>query len=697
MAKFSLPTHVNPIQAAIAEHTKVGEGLRVPDIMEFVLSDRYLNRPNIYPRQATLLKAIFLQDELFTEYDYEVLAEWSDGFSLNANANEEGIWRYQGGHGIQPDILQRIQLNKAEGRKWFRECVIVIGRRGGKGYLGGICGAYVLWNYICKMDPQREYGIDRDKRLTGLVFAGKLNQAKTEQWADIINVIQGGPCFAPFVNRPQAESLSIYSPHDLVRMREMELRGIKNDQVDTATFRIIPKESTMMAGRGPAAFMQYYDEMAHVSSTTASANAEAVYQAATPALDQFKPDEFIYAGSSPWQMSGQFYENWQHSLEVDSNTGRPIYPDMFMVQLTSWDPYKDWEKAHTLYVKKGWKDRFSPLNKAVQEYDEKMKRLERANPETFAVERKSQWAASQNAYLNPDRVREMFSPYQGKQLQMQSSGHMQNVYVAHVDPSKSGANTGLAIAHLSDEPDDRGFHHVIFDLIKHWTPGDFDGQHGLPENNKEIDYIFLEEWLNKNVTDAFMPKDFTFDQFDASIIQRIRKYARDNRRPRSTMVYERTATKAINWKMAEAFKTALGLGLLHAPYYEQAELEMIYLQDMGHERVDHPTEGVIQTKDVFDAMCNAAYTLIGEEMSAFLNDEFMGFGMSGYLPGGVQPFSAEMSGSDPGAEDLFSQFREMNTRRGEEYARSSPSRLIQRPGAGGWSPSNPFSPKRPGW
>jgi len=696
VAKFSLPSHVNPIEAAIVEHTKVGEALRVPDIMEFVLSDRYLNRPNIYPRQATLLKTIFMQDELYTDYDYEVLEEWSDGFSLNTTPNEEGVWRYQGTTGIQPDILQRIHLNKAEGRKWFRECVVVIGRRGGKGYLGGLCGAYVLWNYICKMDPQREYGVDRDKRLVGLVFAGKLNQAKTEQWSDLAKVIQGSTCFAPFISRVQAESISLYSPHDLVRNRELELRGIKSD-VDTATFQILPKESTMMSGRGPAAFMQYYDEMAHVSTTTAKSSAEMVYQAATPALDQFGLDAFLYEGSSPWQMSGQFYENWLHSLEVDAATGKPVYPEMLMVQLASWDPYKDWERAPVLHVKKGWPERFSPLKRAVQEYDDKMKRLERANPETFAVERRSQWAASQNAYLNPDRVRAMFAPYQGETLQMKTSGHMQNVYVAHVDPSKSGANTGLAVAHLSDEPDERGFHHVIFDLIKHWTPGDFDGQHGLPDNGKEIDYVYLEEWLNKNVTDAFMPADFTFDQFDASIIQRIRKYARDNRRPRSTKVYERTATKQVNWKMAETFKTALGLGIIHAPYYEQAELEMIYLQDVGHERVDKPTEGPIQTKDVFDAIANAVYTLIGEEMAAFLNDEFMGFGLSGYLPGGVQPFGSEMSGSDPEAEDLFSQFREMNTRRGDQYAHSSPSRVIQRPGSGNWSPSNPFNPRSRGW
>ena len=396
-------------------------------------------------------------------------------------------------------------------------------------------------------------------------------------------------------------------------------------------------------------------------------------------------------------MAGQFYENWMNSLSIDAKTGEPIYPEMLMFQLESWDPYKDWDKAPTIKRRGGVYGRhhpkaglpregnFAPLKRAVQEYDEKMRRLERANPETFAVERRAHWASSQNAYLNPQRIAEMFLPYKEQTLIMQQSGHLLHTYVAHVDPSKSGANTALAIAHLDPEPDAEGFHHVVFDLIKHWQPGDF------PQNNNEIDYIFLEDWWNEYVTDAFMPETFTFDQFDASIIQRVRKYARDTRRPKATKVYERTATKQLNWKMAEAFKTALGLGLIHAPFYEQAEQELIYLQDIGHERVDHPTDGLVQTSDVADALFNVTYALIGEQMSAFLNDEFVDFSISGMLPGGVQPFSVEMSAPDGETSELFSQFSEMNSRRGQELAHRSPSRLMPRDGQRpGFSPANPF-------
>jgi hypothetical protein len=231
-------------------------------------------------------------------------------------------------------------------------------------------------------------------------------------------------------------------------------------------------------------------------------------------------------------------------------------------------------------------------------------------------------------------------------------------------------------------------YHVIFDLIKHWQPGDF------PENANQIDYIFLETWLNDNVTKAFMPGTFSFDQFDASIIQRIRKYAREREAPKQTEVFEQTATKDLNWRMAEAYKTALGLGLLHAPYYQQADLEMIFLIDKGNQRVDHPDMGPVQTKDVWDAMANVVWALIGEQMVAFMNDEFSKFSVKGALPGGVQPFSSEMGGSNTEASDLFAGFRQHTVRRGGELSHASPSRSMNRGRPQRWSPSSPWGAGR---
>src|SRR5690606_24825417 len=122
-----IPPGFDPLRAI---ELSVGFQNQVPDITEFVLSDRYLDRPNIYTRQATLLKVATLQTELFTDYDYEVIDQWARSYEETADENG------QGSHGIQPDVLERIALCQAEGRPWFREIISCIGRRGSKGYIG---------------------------------------------------------------------------------------------------------------------------------------------------------------------------------------------------------------------------------------------------------------------------------------------------------------------------------------------------------------------------------------------------------------------------------------------------------------------------------------------------------------------------------------------------------------------------------
>jgi len=923
----------------------LGKSLDIPDIITFVCHPQYLNRPDLYPRQATILKAMFLQDELFTQYDYDVIGEWSEGFSMPEHPGSDGNMRYQGTWGCQPDLLERIKMNKAEGRKWFRENVLVIGRRGGKGYLGGLAGAYVLWHFLSPEDPQAEWAIDRDKRLAAIVFAGKLSQARDEQWKDLTQVILGAPCFSKFISRPQAQKLTVYSQHDMIRAAERESRGIKSD-IDMASFEIFPKESTLMAGRGPASFMLYFDEMAHVdTSSGANASAEAVYSSATPSLDQFGEYGFIFEGSSPWQMSGQFYQNWQNSLEVHRDSHIPTYPEMFMVQLSSWDPYKDWEKAHKIRMRRKNPMPFKKKKKAMQEYDANMQKLEQANPETFAVERRcldpetrvlcadlvwrpiknlvvgdeiialdeyaeqrrqrkmrtatvlnkwsnqdiayrvtftdgthvtcsgnhrwlsapmsspssfywrsliadphtpgprrsikpgdtirfladpweedrsweagylagvydgegtaigyprrefrvsfvqnpgevldatlqylkalgfdvthipgdrraevhvitglsnvlrfvgqlgahklrrqaipgmwegramgrldgrssaktiatieqlpeqelidietstgtfvaeglishnSRWAAAMNAYLNPNRIADMFGEYEGERLQQQQRGRFTTLYVAHGDPSNVGDNFGLAIAHTT-EPDENGFKHVIFDRLHFWRPGDF------VENDLQIDYIEIEKYFKEEVLDAFVPTLLTFDQFGGPMmIQHLRKYVAEKKWPRRIDIAEQTATKPLNWKMAEAFKAALNMHLLHGPWHEQAELELTFLQDMGNQRVDHPSSGPVQSKDVADAMMNVVYNLIGEQMSAFLGAEFSGFSITGAMQGGMRPFPA-MDGENTG-NDVFDAFGAFNRMQGERLStQGMTGRSINRnPSGQTWSPSSPF-------
>lgn len=629
--------------------------LEIPDPITFVVGKEWLNRPNLYPRQATLLKIIFLREDLFTQYDYDVVAEWTDNFTRTGN------------NGIQPDVLERMRWLKANGYKWFREVLLVMGRRGGKGHISALALAYVLWHYMAKGDPQGHYGVDRDKKLACMVFAGKREQAKATVWQDLVNVILGSTCFAPYVNKPQAEKLTVFAPNDKIRIRKQLEKGIYSD-LDMATFEIVPKESTLMAGRGPTSFAQCYDEMAHVVATGANRSAEDLYNAATPSLDQFGKDAFIIEPSSPWQMMGQFYKNYQQALEKDED-GSALYPEKLMVQLASWDIYEDWQRAPqlpmfppnfkgdlleydkeppalellgslTVSYTEEEPPTFKRLEGAVQIYDDQMRKLERANPETFKVERKSHFAAAIDAYLNEEKIKGIFEPWQGRVLEMQERGILVKTYKGHGDPSKSNANFGFAIAHpevvIEEREKEDGsterveVTHCVFDLIYHFDPADF------PDHT--IDYDEVEQWVWDKIM-KFVPEELTFDQWNsASTIQRLQKKVRTAGLPKRVNVFEKTATSTHNWNRAETFKTAMNMGWVHAPYYEQAELELRYLQEKNG-KVDHPTVGPVQTKDVADCMMECVMTIIGDQVNNFLHADLSNFRPGATLAGGVKPFS----------------------------------------------------------
>jgi hypothetical protein len=83
-------------------------------------------------------------------------------------------------------------------------------------------------------------------------------------------------------------------------------------------------------------------------------------------------------------------------------------------------------------------------------------------------------------------------------------------------------------------------------------------------------------------------------------------------------------------------KTALGLNLVHAPFNEIANQEMTFLQDKN-KRVDHPTSGPVQTKDVYDCLAATVYYLLGEQIQEYVG-KALSRTPSVSLEGGVDTF-----------------------------------------------------------
>jgi hypothetical protein len=629
-----LPRPIVPAASFRPTDFSVFAGLQVPDPITFVVGARWLNRPRIYPRQATLLKVIFLREDLFTEYDYQVVDEWEVSF------------RTSGENGINPGILDRMRLLRREGYFYFKEVLLVMGRRAGKGYVSALAMAYVLWRYMAKGDPQEYYGIARDKKMACFVFASKKGHAIENLWGDLAGVIKSAPCFTKYVSRALGESLSVFAPNDFLRLQQQRQRGII-DTADPATFLIQPKESTQTAGRGPAAFMQGYDEMAHqVAATGASRSAEDVYESATPALDQFKKDAFITEPSSPWQMVGKFYENWLKTQELDES-GAPLYPHMMMIQLASWEIYYDWEDAHRLplFPLNFFGDLqeymevpppgFRQLKVAIQEYDREMELKEKANPETFAVERRAKWQTTQDAYLNPKKVEAIFEPWNGREITMRTTAKSLSMfYKGHADPSLANANFAISIAHK--EIDEHGFIHCVFDYIHHYSPSDFP--------NNIIDYIQLGDDVWRLI-EGFVPDEFTYDQWNsAEAIQRMNLRKRGANFPKAVNIFEKTADAKHNWERAETFKVAINQEWVHAPEYALAALELKYLQLKNGNKVVKQEIGPVQTKDIADTMMECVWTILGEQAHMWTHGALSSLHPSASAPGGIDPYSQERDG-----------------------------------------------------
>ena len=596
-----------------------------PDIITFATDNAYLNR-RLFPRQATALKLMFLGvdmqgNNIFTEYDHEVIAKWIR------------LYQDTGKEGIQPDIYERIEMNKVEARHWFREVILPIGRRGSKNFLLAIAGDYVLDHFIRLGDPHARYGIDSTKRLAGLVFAGKRDQAKSQQWRDMVMFLRESPRYNNgLISRLQAESLTLYS--------EQQRKNQNKSEMDNAIFEITARESTAMAGRGPATFMLIFDEIAHITPTT---QADELFDSALPSLEQFHKEGFIGIPSSPWQMIGKLWERWEMAHENDEDTGAPVYPEMMALAIPSWNIYEDWERtgAGGLYMlpKKIGSPPvyFDRKPGPIIVYDEQMARQERANPESFRVEFRGHFATILDAYLSEKRVNDIFDlGWQGKELVMKQQGLLPAIdYHCHGDPSQSGANFGWAVCHtelgpLEGNPEDM-VEHVIFDVVSAWVPGDFG------YNNMEIDYIAVEEDI-KGYIDRFMPVRITFDQFNSiGTIQRLRQYTMQREYPKRISIWERKANRALNWATYETFKTAIGLGLVRAPMFELAREELRFLQDVGG-KVEPPDSGPIQTKDVADCMAILVHDLIGGQVAAIVGGQLSSVPVRGMAQGGVNPY-----------------------------------------------------------
>lgn len=661
--------------------TKVG-------IVEFSESTDYCGKP-LFPLQRVLLKLFFLEEMEGWEED---LLTWM----INGGRNNEIL--------LSPGIRERREICRDRDMDHFGEIDLVGGRRSSKGYITGLAGTKKIWDVQQIPDPGKYYGLDADKEIYFQCVAASLDQAKKYQFADLYSCITRCAALAPYISKTQEESISIKCEVDDANIARMQQLGLKIAR-DFSKLRVRPLAANADTLRGAAALLLIFDEMAFMMPGESRSSAQECYNAAEPSLAQFGQHALLFCNSSPYTRIGQFYEQYALAMRAQDHADG-WYPQRMAIQFPSWSLFDKWwvdphkRFKHPVMVSPDWTDQLevdvpeSQLDDFSIGKREEEQLKERANPDSYKVERRAQWAEVLDAYLSPEKVDQAFTGKlpSGIPFGRTFGGSYVYTYMGHCDPSSTTAGFGFAMGHVEEFPDETGLfpdgvaRHVVFDIVKRWNPADFPG--GV------INYISVREELTV-LANLYRPVAITFDQYNSpGLIQELREETRKlgivNLR-----VNQVTATQAGNWNRWEAFKTALYLGLVHVPkdcineeatgifdHSEYAKQELKFLQEVQTgqtKRVDKQSLGPIQTKDIADCIAEVTVKFLGSYIGDIMDRNFQASRMQpgaegGYPIGGRHPGGA--MNSKQGRETRFEDFY------GRKGANFSSARGINRRGRG---------------
>jgi len=626
-------------------------------VIEFC--EKFCNR-RLYPRQRTLLKIVFL--EQLDDYDNSVIDEWEESTARGGEVT------------LAPKLRDRIQWCRDNNYDHFNQIILVGGRRSSKGHITGAAIGYKLYLQTLLDNPGAHYGIDLDKDIYFNVVAQNEEEAIANQFSDAVNwLLECKPLTDQgLINNVLAKTISVYTPYDKQRLMKLEAQH-GNVGKDLAKLKVKAHGTNSRALRGQAVIGLVLDEMAHLLAGESRLADAQVYEAAMPGVRTFGRDGIVFLNSSPYTKVGKFHELYSQALELDPpDIGNPKYPDMFMIQMPSWELYRDWEKDPEIRASQGLPEhKWIGAVMEAPELDPVIAQEELRNPDSFKVEYRGQFAEVVDAFLNPEMVDRMFDPSFTKQklgkyldTTWTSSGY--TMYLGHMDPATVNDNFAICIGHKEEITLEDGMiePHVVLDLVHAFYPTDFE--------NHTIDWLqvmpVIEDLLNN-----FRPFQFTSDQFQSTYpLQELRSRLME-RGILETVLFEETATQSKNFNRAMNFKAALNLGRIHCPHpdftvrdleamatdkdhksigqtnkrsLDLLRLELKMLQQKPNNKIEHQDIGICRTDDIYTAISHVVHNLIGDS----INNQLMN--KVGMEFGGYQGYSIgdRVSGHNPFAD-----------------------------------------------
>jgi hypothetical protein len=351
--KSSFITNLDPqsiLKGALnkAKQDNIKRAGKTYDIISFTTD--LLNR-SLRPAQEIVLKFFyagsrFNENLRLSEKEIETIKGWT----------YPQPWLFDTESSKYKQYLKFIEnFGKDPSENFFRDLVLLLGRRSGKSWLTALISAYEAYKLISIPDPVAHYGIDGDIWIVNMSTTAE--NAKDIIFKQIKKFIDICPVFEGRIHKSLEDRICLYTDADIALMERNKEAGKKIEHEGSVV--IASGHSNSRALRGHACSIVVYDEMAFFvsdSKNTDEGGAGDAYNAMSRSLSGF----FRFGEgrnvviSTPDLPSGFFFNHFINSQKEDRS---------IVFQIPTWDADpighpmsilkpefdKDFEKANAEY------------------------------------------------------------------------------------------------------------------------------------------------------------------------------------------------------------------------------------------------------------------------------------------------------------------------------------------------------------
>jgi len=576
---FDFKSILDTIKDSVLQHEDQSTTSRtIPSILDFIYGKKYLNftkrKIKLYPLQEVMLKIFYRGTE----------------GNENLRLSDKEIKMVE-------DAGQDVALNKYHSDTTFRELVLVLGRRSGKGFVISIIALYEAMKLLeCPGgSPFKYYGLDDGNPLFILTVATSGDQAKIV-FSEMKSKLHQSDYFRSKLGRSTTDKIHLFTPEDRRKQKELMSQGLVEmcNSVEGSVV-IMSGHSNSESLLGKSVFVLLLDEVASFKSSSGPGGGDRIYSALGPSQAAFTRNAYDENGNQ------LFDENGDPVKVLESKT----------ISISS--PRAEEGMLYKLYREAGEvENRLAfrlPTWKVNLSMTEEMLRREYKwyTPDEFAMEFGAQFSGTGGEkFIANEYVDKAFDI--GVSLGQQEAGRPGFIYYAHLDPSSTSHNYALIVLHVEKrartiEKNGRSRkEHVpyfVVDHIKCWQPPP-----GGSINVFEVDKYII------NLARRFRFAMITYDVWNSlSSVQKLRAKGipckvTPFRAKYKMHIYDHLEHLMVNHQLALPKKT---------PYSNLLEMELKCLKriytPLGF-KIRPDEEALVKTDDCCDALSGACASAI---------------------------------------------------------------------------------------